>query len=185
MPDELTAEDKRFIKRLRERAESSDVSRRDLLQLGGATGLGALLGAGGLFGMTGGARAGTAQVGTLGEPGSPIDAVAEDLYGPGGQGSGDAVNFEALAISDSLIAQSVAASGSVTLSSGSATVDTGLSATDATFTLALGVDDPNADVDLAGRLFWDDSAGTYKVQIVEATTSVGNPTANYDVVRVR
>ncbi len=94
MPEDLTAEDKRFIKRLRERAESSDVSRRDLLQLGGATGLGALLGAGGLFGMSGGARAGTAQVGTLGEPGSPIDAHIEDAYGPGGQGSGDAVTFE-------------------------------------------------------------------------------------------
>lgn len=83
------------------------------------------------------------------------------------------------------VAQSVALSGQVQLSSGEATVDTGISATDATFNLALGVDDPGADVDLSGRLFWDDSAGTYKIQIVEATTSVGNPTANYDVVRVR
>ena len=182
---ELTIEDKRFVKQLRKRAANSDVSRRDVLQLGGATGIGALLGAGGLLGMTGGARAGTAQVGTLGEAGSPIDAGAEDLYGPGGQGSGDAVNFEALAISDSLIAQSVAASGSVTLSSGEGIVDTGISDSGATFTLALGVDDPGQDVDLAGRFFWDDSAGSYKVPIVEATTSVGNPTANYDVVRVR
>lgn len=88
-------------------------------------------------------------------------------------------------INNDTIAQSVVASGQVALSSGEATVDTGVSAVDATFTLALGVDDPNADVDLAGRLFWDDSAGTYKIQIVEGTTSVGNPTANYDVVRVR
>lgn len=82
------------------------------------------------------------------------------------------------------LAQSVVASGQVQLSSGEATVDTGISATDATFNLALGVDDPGADVDLSGRLFWDDSAGTYQIQIVEATTSVGNPTANYDIVRV-
>ena len=80
---------------------------------------------------------------------------------------------------------SVAATGQVTLSSGSAVVDTGLSATDATFYLALGVDDPNADTKISGRLFWDDSAGTYKIEIVETDTSVGNPTANYDVVRVR
>lgn len=79
----------------------------------------------------------------------------------------------------------IAASGQVSLSSGSAVVDTGLSDVDATFYLALGVDDPNADCKLAGRLFWDDSAGTYKVEIVEDGTSVGNPTANYDVLRVR
>ena len=79
----------------------------------------------------------------------------------------------------------VVASGQVTLSSGSATVDTGVSATDATFQLAIGVDDPGADTKLAGRLFWDDSAGSYHVEIVEQETSVGNPTANYDVIRVR
>lgn len=83
------------------------------------------------------------------------------------------------------LAQSVLASGQATLSSGSATVDTGLSATDATFQLALGVDDPNADTKVSGRLFWDDSAGTYKIEIVESDTSVGNPTVNYDIVRVR
>jgi len=88
-------------------------------------------------------------------------------------------------VGGSTLAQSVVASGQTTLSSGEATVDTGISTTDATFSLALGVDDPNADVDLSGRLFWDDTAGTYQIQIVEATTSVGNPTANYDVIRVR
>jgi hypothetical protein len=80
---------------------------------------------------------------------------------------------------------SVAATGQTTLSSGVATVDTGLSATDATFYLALGIDDPNADAKIAGRLFWDDSAGTYKVELVEDGTSVGNPTVNYDILRVR
>jgi hypothetical protein len=99
--------------------------------------------------------------------------------------AGEQVEVGQLDVGGSVVAQSVALSGQVTLSSGSATVDTGISAVDATFILALGVDDPNADVDLSGRLFFDDSAGTYKIQIVEATTSVGNPTANFDVVRVR
>jgi len=81
------------------------------------------------------------------------------------------------------IAQSVAATGEVTLSSREAVVDTGISTTDATFSLALGVDDPGADAEVSGRLFWDDSAGTYKVRIVEQTSV--NPTVNYDVVRVR
>lgn len=83
------------------------------------------------------------------------------------------------------ISMDQAASGQVSLTSGTAVVDTGISATDATFQLAIGVDDPNADCKLTGRLFWDDSAGTYKVEIVEDGTSVGNPTANYDVIRVR
>lgn len=82
------------------------------------------------------------------------------------------------------IAQSVPASGQASLSSGTAIVDTAISATDATFTLALGIDDPNADAKVTGRLFWDDSAGTYKIEIVEDGTSQ-NPTVNYDVIRVR
>lgn len=83
------------------------------------------------------------------------------------------------------IAQMVAASGQVQLSSGSAIVSTNVSAVDATFNLALGVDDPGADCKVTGRLFWDDSAGTYKVEMMEDGTSVGNPTINYDVIRVR
>lgn len=82
------------------------------------------------------------------------------------------------------VAQSIAASGQVGLTSGTAVVDTGITATNATFTLALGVDDPNADTKVSGRLFWDDAAGTYKVEFVEQETSV-NPTVNYDVIRVR
>lgn len=78
----------------------------------------------------------------------------------------------------------VVASGQVSLTSGTAVVDTGLSATDATFQLALGIDDPAADAKVSGRLFWDDSAGTYKVEIVEQETAV-DPTVNYDIVRVR
>jgi hypothetical protein len=51
--------------------------------------------------------------------------------------------------------------------------------------LALGIDDPNADAEVAGSLFWDDSAGNYEIRIRETETSVGNPTVNYDVLRVR
>jgi hypothetical protein len=80
---------------------------------------------------------------------------------------------------------SVVDTGQVTLSSGTAVVDTAITAVDATFMLSVGVDDPNADTKVAGRLFWDDSAGTYKVEIVEQETSVGNPTVNYDIIRVR
>lgn len=79
----------------------------------------------------------------------------------------------------------VVASGQVTLAGGEATIGTGIADVDATFMLSLGVDDPNADTELAGRLFWDDTAGTYQIRIVEQVTTVGNPTANYDIVRVR
>jgi hypothetical protein len=87
--------------------------------------------------------------------------------------------------SGNTIASSVSISGQTTLSSGTAVVDTGISTTDATFQLALGVDDPGADTKITGRLFWDDSAGTYKIEFVEDGTSVGNPVVNYDVIRVR
>jgi len=77
-----------------------------------------------------------------------------------------------------------AASGSVALSSGSAVVNTGISESGATFTLALGIDDPDADAKVSGRLFWDDSVGTYHIELLEDGTSIGNPTVNYDVLRV-
>lgn len=165
------------------------VSRRDTMKLGGAGIVGALLGGGGIAASTQNAQAvaaGATEVGSLGAPGNPIDIdAAEDIFGPGGEGSGDPVNVEALSVDADSALLGVAASGSVTLSGGVGTVDTGISATDATHYLALGVDDPNADVKLAGKLFWDDSAGTYKVEISEVDTSVGNPTVNYDILRVR
>lgn len=79
---------------------------------------------------------------------------------------------------------SVAASGSVSLSSGQAVVSTGLGTAGATFYLALGIDDPDADTDISGRLRWNDTAGEYEVVIVEVDTSV-NPTVNYDILRVK
>lgn len=108
-----------------------------------------------------------------------------DLQSGGGVRNADVVSTDKVIIGSDQALISRPASGQVTLSSGLATVDTGLSITDATFYLALGVDDPDADAKVTGRLFWDDSAGTYKIEIVEDGTSVGNPTVNYDVLRVR
>jgi len=99
--------------------------------------------------------------------------------------SGQSINPGSVSVGGSSALISVAASGQTTLASGGAVVDTGESATDATYYLALGIDDPNADAKISGRLFWDDSAGTYKVDIQETETSVGNPTVNYDILRVR
>lgn len=70
--------------------------RRDVLKAIGAVGAGGLAGAAGMDAATGEAAAGSQQAGTLGSPGNPVDAVAEDIYGPGGQGSGDPVAFEAV-----------------------------------------------------------------------------------------
>lgn len=86
--------------------------------------------------------------------------------------------------SSNLAFLSVAASGSVSLSSGQAVVSTGLGTAGATFYLALGIDDPDADTDISGRLRWNDTAGEYEVVIVEVDTSV-NPTVNYDILRVK
>jgi len=50
--------------------------------------------------------------------------------------------------------------------------------------LALGIDDPNSDAEVAGALYWDDSGDEYEVRIRETETDV-NPTVNYDIIRVR
>jgi hypothetical protein len=78
----------------------------------------------------------------------------------------------------------IVASGTIQLSSGSAVVSTGETNTSNTYYLALGVQDPNTDTKISGRLFWDDSAGEHKVEIIETDTSVGNPTAVYKVVNI-
>ena len=128
----------------------------------------ALVGGGGLVGALSADRVSAQAAGQVGTTSEPIDVVAYSVQDRSG----------------STMALEVVAAGSVTLSSGSATVDTGVSATGATFYPALGVDDPNADVNLAAKLFFDGSAGTYKITIDEVGTSVGNPTAHYKIVRV-
>jgi hypothetical protein len=124
----------------------------------------------------------------LGDDDHPIYLLADGsraLTGSLDAGGNDVTNVGKITLGTDTLAQAVVASGQVQLSSGTAVVDTGLSATDATFQLAIGIDDPDADAKVSGRLFWDDSAGTYKIEIVESDTSVGNPTVNYDIVRVR
>jgi hypothetical protein len=82
------------------------------------------------------------------------------------------------------IASAVVASGSVQLSSGSATVDTGIATTNtATFTVGLGPATDDADVGADIRA--DSGSGNYEVDIQETDTDVGNPTVEYDIVRVR
>lgn len=77
----------------------------------------------------------------------------------------------------------VVASGSTTLSSGSATVDTGVSSgTTATFQVALGPATDDSEVSASIQAV---SGGNYEVHLDEINTSVGNPTVNYDVLRVR
>ncbi len=98
-----------------------------------------------------------------------------------------ATSVQATSVQDdtgSVMLTSVVDSGQVALSNNLAEVSTGISATDATFMLALGVDDPDADAEVAGALYWDDSLGQYEVRIRETETNV-NPTVNYDIIRVR
>lgn len=82
------------------------------------------------------------------------------------------------------IARDVPADGTATLSTGTAVIDTGISDNSATFHVALGVVDPDADAKVDYRMFWDDSDGTHKVEIFEDGTSVGGFDVNYHVIRV-
>jgi hypothetical protein len=76
-------------------------------------------------------------------------------------------------------------SGTATLASGSATVDTGISSTSAVIDAAASPVDPDADAKVETSVFWDDSAGTYKVEIDEVDTAVGGFDANYRWEQVR
>ena len=81
------------------------------------------------------------------------------------------------------VAFDVVATGNTTLSSGAATVDTGVSSgTTATFQVALGP--TTDDAEIAASIVAA-SGGNYTVHLDELNTSVGNPTVEYDVIRVR
>jgi hypothetical protein len=191
---ELTDEDKEFLKGLREALESGTTRRAALATLLGGGAYAAGLSAGT-------AKAGTNQVGTIGTDSSRVDIEAEDLdmtdqsSVPSEPESGQVrmyfrsgnPYYKTNGGSETPFSSPFTnvASGQTTLSSGSAVVTTGITATDATFFLGLGLDDPDADAKVAARLFWDDSAGEYKIEFVEDGTSVGNPTVNYDILRVR
>lgn len=83
------------------------------------------------------------------------------------------------------LGQNVVASGQVTLSSGAATIDTGVATTTtATFQVALGP--ATADADVGAEIRADSTSGTYQVDIVESPdTAVGNPSVEYDIIRIR
>jgi len=79
---------------------------------------------------------------------------------------------------------SVADSGSVTLSSGTATVNTTV-ATSETATFYVGLGPATDDAEVAASIRADSGSGNYEVDIQETDTSVGNPSVEYDIVRVR
>lgn len=87
-----------------------------------------------------------------------------------------------------LASKNIVASGQVQLQDGTAVISTGVTQPVATFNLALGVPDPDVDAKVAGRAFWDESAGAdgeQKIELVESGSDVGNPVVAFDVERVR
>lgn len=87
-----------------------------------------------------------------------------------------------------LASRNIVASGQVQLQDKSAIISTGVADPVATFNLALGLPDPDVNAKVAGRAFWDESAGTdgeQKIELVESGTDVGNPVVAFDVERVR
>lgn len=162
-------------------------SRRDLLKTAGVL-TGTAIG-GGILGATGvdRSRAASNESGTWGDPNNPQDVFVDDLLDSGNNialtapGNGE-IDINRMTVNNDLAIQSVAASGEVDLSSGSATVDTGLSASDSTYYLALGGELAD-NAKIVGRL--DLTSSTVQIELLEDGTGVGNPTVNYDVIRVR
>lgn len=92
--DDLTEDELRALKDIARRRASDSVSRRDALKTGAAAlGLGGLIGGGAGAAATGTASAGTDQTGTWGSPGNPQDFIAEDIYGPDGEGGSQSVTL--------------------------------------------------------------------------------------------
>ena len=105
------------------------------------------------------------------------DEEAQDAVG---NNVGDGLSYDD---ANATVEMNVVATGSVTLSSGSATIDTGVSeATTATFQVAIG---PTTDDSEITASIQANSGGNYTVHFDEINTSVGNPTVEYDVIRVR
>lgn len=76
---ELNTEEKRILAELAQAKAEGRMSKRDLLKMGGALGVGAAMGGGGYLAATESARAATNQAGTVGTSGSPVDVEGEDL----------------------------------------------------------------------------------------------------------
>lgn len=131
--------------------------------------------------------------------GGPIGGVDLSLAGNAGQHQGDT------AISDGatpatakgtlayweagttswVTTANIIAAGTATLAGGTATVSTGVTTTGTHIDVSL---DPSgggvntADVKAVARAYWDNTAGEYKVEILEDGTSVGNPDIGYVIV---
>jgi hypothetical protein len=111
-------------------------------------------------------------------------AVADASDGTSDTGSTLTFSTGSLQETTPLLPGEIVKSGSVTLSSGSASIDTGVaSSTTATFFVAIGP--TTADAEVAADIRDDSGTSTYQVDIQETDTSVGNPTVEYDVIRVR
>lgn len=76
---ELNTEEKRILAELAQAKAEGRMSKRDLLRMGGALGVGAAMGGGGYLAATESAQAATNQAGTVGTSGSPVDVEGEDL----------------------------------------------------------------------------------------------------------
>lgn len=93
------------------------------------------------------------------------------------------IRADEMQFNGSTLSQGVDTSGQVTLSSGSATVTTSVSSgTTATFYVAIGPVTDDAEVEWSIRAV---SGGNYQVHFHETNTTVGNPTVDFDVIRVR
>lgn len=82
--------------------------------------------------------------------------------------------------------KTVVSNDAVTLASGSAVVSTGVTNTPAYFDIYLdpsGNGNNSSDVKASARSFWDNSAGEYKIEILEDGTSIGNPDVGIRVVQ--
>lgn len=114
---------------------------------------------------------------------SAVDEIDGQNISPSSVETDDATINGGLSLGSDTALISVVASGSVTLSSGSATVDTGISSgTTATFFPALGTisDDAEVAADISSP-----SGSNHIVELEETDTSVGNPSVEYDIIRVR
>lgn len=112
------------------------------------------------------------------QEGIPFLAVDELEDGAGVTHTGE------LADRADVYSQNVVATGSVTLSSGAATVDTGVPTTE-TATLMVAIGPATDDADISGDVRSDSTSGNYEVDLQETDTAVGNPTVEYDIIRVR
>ena len=130
-----------------------------------------------LGGSTSIAHADISSIGASDHHAKYTDEEAQDAVG---NNVGDGLSYDD---ANATVEMNVVATGNVSLSSGAATVDTGISeSTTATFQVAIGPTTDDAEITASIQA---NSGGNYTVHFDEINTSVGNPTVEYDVIRVR